>query len=53
MQFDMFCSLGINTVEFAYRLSKDANADPDGPTWLSIALFFLDSPGGREFWLEH
>jgi len=50
LQFDMFCSLGINTVEFAFRLSEDADTDPDGPTWLSIAVFFLDSPGGREFW---
>ena len=52
MQFDMFCSLGINTVEFAFRLSEDADTDPDGPTWISIAEFFLDSPGGREFWYE-
>ena len=37
MQFDMFCSLGINTVEFAFRLSEDADTDPDGPTWISIA----------------
>ena len=52
MQFDMFCSLGINTVEFAFRLSEDADTDPDGPTWISIAEFFLDGPGGREFWHE-
>ena len=52
MQFDMFCSLGINTVEFAFRLSEDADTDPDGPTWISIAEFFLDSLGGREFWYE-
>ena len=52
MQFDMFCSLGINTVEFAFRLSEDADTDPDGPTWISIAEFFLDNPGGREFWYE-
>ncbi|MGB0998368.1 MAG: hypothetical protein ACPGXJ_08810 [Pseudomonadales bacterium] len=52
MQFDMFCTLGINTVEFAYRLSEDADADPDSETWLSIALFFLNTPGGREFWQE-
>ena len=52
MQFDMFCSLGINTVEFAFRLSEDADTDPDGPTWISIAEFFLDSQGGREFWHE-
>ena len=52
MQFDMFCSPGINTVEFAFRLSEDADTDPDGPTWISITEFFLDSPGGREFWYE-
>ena len=52
MQFDMFCSLGINTVEFAFRLYEDADTEPDGPTRISIAEFFLDSPGGREFWYE-
>ena len=49
MQFDVFCSLEINTVEFAFRLSEDADTDPDRATWISIAEFFLDSPGGREF----
>jgi hypothetical protein len=50
LQFDMFCTLGINAVEFAYRLSDDAENDPDSDTWLSVASFFLDTPGGQEFW---
>ena len=50
LQFDMILTMGMNTVEFAFRRSKNPKRDPDANTWMSIAKFWLDGPGGKQFW---
>ena len=50
IQFDMILTMGMNSVEFAFRRSKNPQRDPDADTWVSIASFWLGGPGGLEFW---
>ena len=52
VQFDMILAMGMNGVEFAYRRSNDPENDSDAETWLSVARFWLDSPGGNQFWKD-
>ncbi len=53
LQFDMALSLHLTVVEFHVRASDDVASDPDAPAWLEIVKYFLDNPGGVEFWRGH
>jgi hypothetical protein len=50
LQFDMALALHLTVVEFHVRASDDVAYDPDAPAWLEIVKYFLDNPGGVEFW---
>ena len=50
LQFDTILTVAINAIEHAYRRSEDPESDPDSSTWVSIARFWLEHPGGIEFW---
>lgn len=53
VQFDHALALHLSAIEYHVRSSADLRTDPDAPAWLEIVGYFIDNPGGHEFWHEH
>lgn len=52
-QFDNAIALHLSAIEYHVRKSEDVTRDQDAPAWMEIVKYFIDNPGGSEFWAAH
>ena len=52
-QFTMALSLPLTVLEYHIRRSRDPADAPEAVSWTEQLKFYLDTPGGSEYWSKH